>query len=295
MAGWLIALDVDGTLLRSDGTVSSRTVDCLAAARARGATLSLATGRDWFAVEDLLARLTAVDYALCVNGIEVFTRTGEELYAASLDVELAREVVRMLREALPGVLIGAGFAGELVAEPGIAEAMPPGAGDAVVTVADVAEVIGPGVRDLVVSHHELAQDLDRFHALCVDALPIDGIDVAFTGLPMIEIVPPGAGKHAGLAWLSSHLGIDPERVLAFGDGLNDVSMLRWAGIGVAMGDAPELVRAAADHVTGASDEDGLAVWLERHLSGEGAETPSPLSGRRGPRPWRRGWWPAPRR
>ncbi len=265
IAGALIALDVDGTLVRSDGSLSARTVDALARARENGARLALATGRDWFAIEGLLEQLPAVEYALCINGIEVLTRTGEELHAGSLDAEVAREAGQLLRRAIPGVILGAGLAGELVAEPGIRAAMPPGAGDGVVTVSDIADAIREGVRDLVVSHDELARDLDRFHAICVEALPLDDVDVAYTGLPMIEIVPSGAGKDAGLAWLASHLRVDRQQVVAFGDGLNDLAMLRWAGTGVAMGDAPELVKAAADHVTATADDDGVARWLEDRL------------------------------
>jgi hydroxymethylpyrimidine pyrophosphatase-like HAD family hydrolase len=101
--------------------------------------------------------------------------------------------------------------------------------------------------------------------LCLRALPVEGLEVTYSGLPMIEIVPPGSGKDAGLAWLANHLGISNDRVVAFGDGLNDLGMLRWAGTGVAMGQAPAAVMKCADEVTTSNDDDGVAQWLEERF------------------------------
>ena len=94
---------------------------------------------------------------------------------------------------------------------------------------------------------------------------MEGLDLAYSGLPMLEIVPPGAGKDAGLAWLASHLGVAAERVVAFGDGLNDLAMLRWAGTGVAMGQASEVVIDAADETTAPVDDGGVAPWINSRL------------------------------
>ena len=82
---------------------------------------------------------------------------------------------------------------------------------------------------------------------------------------MIEVVPPGSGKDAGLARLAHGLGIARSEVVAFGDGLNDLAMLRWAGLGVAMAQAPSTVRRAADTVTRSNADDGIAHWIELML------------------------------
>ena len=84
-----------------------------------------------------------------------------------------------------------------------------------------------------------------------------------TGYGLIEISAPGTTKGTGLARLAAELGIAPAEVLAVGDMPNDLSMLRWAGLGVAMGNAhPEAVE-AADEVTAPNTDDGLARVLER--------------------------------
>lgn len=268
LAGKLLAIDVDGTLLRSDGSLSHRTAEALGLAADAGAVLTLATGRDWQAVAPLLDDLTSISYSLCINGIEVFRADGFELYAKELGADVARRAVHALRAALPDVALGAGVGGDLVAEPAVLEAMPPGVAGGVL-VTDILEALGGGVRDLVVHHPELEGDLDELHRRCCDALGFDGVEVAFTGLPMIEIIPPGAGKHTGLAWLAAHLGVERSDVIAVGDGLNDVAMLRWAGHGVAMAQASSVVVAAADDVAPANDADGLAQWIETRLTSRG--------------------------
>ncbi len=261
----LVALDVDGTLLRSDGSLSARTVAALNAAQASGAHLSLATGRDWHAVAGLLDQVPAVDYALCVNGIEVFRRDGAQLHADALDPDAAAQAVLVLRRAMPGLAFGAGIAGDLVGEPGVSNAMPPGVADPI-EVVDIVDHLGVGLRDIVLYHPDLRGDLEGFHAAVTSALVgHDRVQVAFTGLPMIELVPPGAGKHTGLAWLADHLAVERSKVVAFGDGRNDLSMLAWAGTGVAMGQATDEVKSNADVITLPVDDDGVAHWIEQAL------------------------------
>ena len=82
---------------------------------------------------------------------------------------------------------------------------------------------------------------------------------------VLEIVPPGVDKGSGLARAAALLGIPREEVIAVGDGENDIPMLRWAGLGVAMGNAPESVKAAADIVCPPCDEDGAAWVMENYL------------------------------
>jgi Cof subfamily protein (haloacid dehalogenase superfamily) len=82
---------------------------------------------------------------------------------------------------------------------------------------------------------------------------------------LLEIIPLGTSKGAGLAWLLDHLGIPAEEVLALGDAENDVEMLRLAGIGVAMANAMPMVKAAADYIVSSNDQDGVAEALERFV------------------------------
>lgn len=264
VAGRLLAFDVDGTILDGQGKLADRTVAAIDAAAAAGAVCTLATGRDWSGVAAILDRVRGLTHALCVNGIEIFTADGGELHAMELPFEAALEAVAILREVLPDVAIGAGLQGELVGEPGVMNLMEEGMGSMRV-VDDIVPELRPGVRDLVLWHPTLSNELDRFHVVCSEALHVPGIDVSYTGMPMIEIVPEGCGKDTGLAWLADHLGIARADVVAFGDGLNDLAMLRWAGHGVAMGQARAEVHAVADEITASNDGHGVAAWIEARL------------------------------
>jgi len=84
---------------------------------------------------------------------------------------------------------------------------------------------------------------------------------------LMEVIPPGISKGAAVAWLAQSLGVPREHVLAVGDQENDLEMILWAGTGVAMGNAPDNVKAAADWVVPPVEEDGAAVALERWLRG----------------------------
>ena len=108
---------------------------------------------------------------------------------------------------------------------------------------------------------------ENIPALRTDLAPlVNGSVSIVTSQPhMLECLPPGASKGAGLALLLQDEGYTPAQVLAIGDGENDIEMLQLAGIGVAMGNAPAHVQAAAQHVTLSNDEDGVAHAVERFV------------------------------
>jgi Cof subfamily protein (haloacid dehalogenase superfamily) len=269
LSGKLLALDVDGTLLDASGDLRERTQEALVAARNAGATLTLATGRDWETVKQLLAVLPSVQYSVCTNGLEIFTNLGERLVAQEIDLELARNVVLKIRQRLPGVAIGAGIDGHLVGEPDISKALPilPAGISSfpAKSVDDIMPALTMNTQDIVIYHGDYHFVLEGLFNIVNEVVQEEGLDVVYSGLPMIEILPAGCGKDTGLSWLSSHLEIDQADVIAFGDGVNDLSMLRWAGVGVAMGQASLNVLGCADEVTLTNEEDGVAVWIETQL------------------------------
>lgn len=264
LEGGLLAFDVDGTLLDPDGVLRPRTVAALRAAADAGAALTLATGRDWHAVTHLLRALPSVDYSLCVNGSEVVRSDGTTLRALEIDVDVVAAAIAHLRAVLPGVAMGLGLDGTLVAEPAIRGFLPADQQD-IPVVDDVLAALAPGIRDVVIYHPDHRDGLGALVERVRAEVESDRLHVAYTGLPMAELVPPGSGKDAALAWLADHLGVSSERVVAFGDGMNDLGMLRAAGIGVAMGQATDIVRAAATEVTATNAEDGVAMWIESRL------------------------------
>ncbi len=265
--GSLLAFDVDGTLLNSQGQLTERTVTAISSARDKGATVILATGRSWSELQYVIDAIPDIEYAICTNGLEAYNRLGEVLYTEQIQPDLARELVTIIRSSIHGVAIGAGIGSELFAEPKVIEGLVPGieiTSDRLVD--DIAQVLTSDVRDLLIYHPSYVNKLDDLFTKVKDVIIDDRVDIVYSGLPMIEIVPAGSGKGTCLAWLAQQLELKQENVFAFGDGMNDLSMLQWAGTGIAMGQSHQRVKASADLIIGSVDEEGIAEWIENNLS-----------------------------
>lgn len=264
MSPRLIALDLDGTLLDPTGRLRSRSVAALEAARGRGWWVVAATGRPPHMATDLLGATTdAFSHGVMGNGTMICSFPGPEvLLERNFAASLARDVVLRLRTTDDrfgfALATDLGFAHER----GFAERLPAlhGLGD---PDADVLHLGGAVAIKLMVFHHDrTAHDL-------LDVLPAlvgDALQVSHLGADAVEIGPAGIDKGSGLAWLCDHLGVAADDVVAFGDEYNDHSMLRWAGHGVAMGNADHVTKALADEVAPSNADDGVAVVLERLLA-----------------------------
>ena len=262
----LFAFDVDGTLLNSYGELTKRTTAAIASASAQGATIALATGRSWSELDLVMEAIPEIEYAICTNGLEAYDRTGRCLYTEEIPEDLVANLVKTIRRSVSGVSIGAGVGRELYAEPKVIDGLVPGieiAPDRIVN--DIMDALTVNVRDLLIYHPSYVNKLDELFVTISETINDRRVDVAYSGLPMIEIVPAGSGKGTCLAWLSDHLQIEKEAVIVFGDGMNDLQMLSWAGTGLAMGQSSERVKTVADHVIGSVDQDGIAEWIEAKL------------------------------
>jgi Cof subfamily protein (haloacid dehalogenase superfamily) len=255
----LVATDLDGTLLRSDGTISDRTRAAVRAASDAGATVVAATGRPPRWVEGLHLDLGVHALCVCLNGAMLLDlETGEELahrpFADGVAVDIALDV----RAELPGIQFAGQVGARFVREP---EWVPmfPHATDLVAPL----EVFTSGtVTKLIVRHPDLAHD-----ALAGVVRDVAGERalVTFSGMRIVELSSPGVHKASGLADAADLLGASLRDGIAFGDAPNDLQMLAAAGWGVAVANAHPDVLAVADEVTAANDEDGVAVVLERLL------------------------------
>ena len=261
----LIASDLDGTLLAPDKTVTPRTQAALRAAHEAGIVVVVATGRQLATLPPDVAR-TPADYLVVSNGALVFRASTEEIVLTELIPPAAlAAVVGYLGEHVPGALVGVarGDGTDFVSEPGYLDQM---SGDEMNhdrrrhRVAPRAEIVGEPALKLAVRHPDICAD-DLLVAIEASGLP--GFVATTSGAPFVEIGAAGVDKATALAHLCALLGVDPAAVVAFGDAKNDIPMLRWAGCGVAMGDAvPEAV-AAADARTADCADDGLAQMVER--------------------------------
>ncbi len=257
----LVASDLDGTLLRSDDSVSERTLRALARTVEAGIRFVLVSARSpgWLAPE--AARLGLDGIGVCCNGAVVYDYEQERiLIHRPLEAELAREIVHGLRAAAPGVAFGFERPSGFVAEPAYRPLFrPPDSiprGDALALVAEP-------VTKLVLQHPELTQP--ELHAIA-RSFGGERVEACYSGAGLVEISAAGVTKGTALAELCADLGIQAAETVAFGDMINDIPMLGWAGRGIAVANAHPEVLAAADEVTLSNDEDGVAVALERLLS-----------------------------
>ena len=255
----LVASDLDGTLLRSDGTVSERNRAALAAMHAAGAEIVLVTARPPWWVGDLAP--AASDVAICCNGAVIWDlHAHRPLSEYALQPAAARRIVADLREHAPGVAFACELEIGAIREPAY---VPLWASPDMHERRDALEFVSEPVYKLVVQHSELSQI--ELHELAVE-LCSDEATVTYSGRQLVEISAAGVTKAFALAAHCADLGIRPEEVIAFGDMPNDVPLLHFAGLGVAVANAHPDAAAAADEVTASNDDDGVALVLERFLA-----------------------------
>jgi Cof subfamily protein (haloacid dehalogenase superfamily) len=264
----LLVLDVDGTLLTSDGTLTMRTREALRAADDAGWHVALVTGRPLPYVLPLVRELAVGEFVVAANGATVAeVDTGAVLYQASLPGRLVRSVLTQARQAIPDLRLAITTADRFHVEAGFDLLAPLTKADAIV-VPDAR----PGPDETVHSTvlFVLGADAIGLLKLLAPVVPQE-IHISPSGLPgSVELTPPGVHKGSGVAHLCERVGVERDDVVAFGDGLNDHEMLTWAGHGVAMGNADAETKVIADEVTASNDDDGVAVVVERLL----AESPN---------------------
>ena len=258
----LIALDVDGTLLHEDESISDAVIEQVRRMRAAGHEITLATGRSWESTLPILVRLgLQPEYVVCANGALTMKRDagGPDGYVRfHVETFDPTEVLRTIRPHLP-------TGSFMVEDPTGFRRYTEGMTDWELSNAQMVpfdKLAGqPATRVVVVSpeHGE-----EEFLAV-VDRMGLHKVSYSIGWTAWLDIAPEGVNKATALERVRTWLGVDLVDVIAVGDGRNDIDMLRWAaaaGRGVAMGHAPEDVREAASEVTSSISEDGVARVLE---------------------------------
>jgi Cof subfamily protein (haloacid dehalogenase superfamily) len=260
----LVATDLDGTIIRSDGTISTRTVKALAAAEKAGATVVLVTGRPPRWIAGIAEQTDHHGIVICSNGAIVYDLPTEQTLSSTLiPSSLVRSVVGRLSTALPDL----GFAVENGFDVYRSHAYRGGwvlGVDHGLPTYDLDVVTAQDAAKLLASHPEMDAD-----ELLVVARGLVGELVEPThsnGRGLVEMGPIGVTKGSALAAMAGELGIDREDVVAFGDMPNDLPMLAWAGTSYAVANAHPDVLAAVELKTSSNDEDGVALVLEELFS-----------------------------
>jgi Cof subfamily protein (haloacid dehalogenase superfamily) len=263
----LIATDVDGTLLDEHEHVTARTRAAVRAAVDAGAHFVLATGRPPRWVPPVVEELGFAPMAVCANGAVIYDSATDRIVSART---LSAEVLATLADIATSIIPGAGLAVERVGRSAHDAATPqfvssPGYEHAWLnpdnTEVSLADLLSaPAVKLLIRKSGALSADMA---AALAPHIGVEGDLTYSTNNGLIEVVPLGISKATGIEEVARPLGIVAQDVVTFGDMPNDVPMLRWAGLGVAMGNAHPDALAAADEVTVTNADDGVARVLER--------------------------------
>ncbi|MET9620290.1 HAD family hydrolase [Streptomyces sp. NPDC006464] len=259
----LVATDLDGTLLRSDESVSDRTRAALAAVTAAGAAHIVVTGRAVPWTRHILDDLGYEGLAVCGQGAQVY-HAGERrlLTSVTLDRQLAGLALSKIEAEVGPLALAAsrdGLDGEVLVGPGyrVQEGPLP-----VHAYEDPTDLWSAPLNKVYIQHPTLSDDeLTRVARETVGSL----VDIVVAGPGIVEILPLGLSKATGLSLAARRLGAKAAETIAFGDMPNDIPMFGWAGHGVAMANAHEELKAVADEVASSNEEDGIAVVLERLL------------------------------
>jgi hydroxymethylpyrimidine pyrophosphatase-like HAD family hydrolase len=258
----LLALDIDGTLVDWQEEMTPAVRKAVLTARDAGAHVVLSTGRSVYAIMPIIDAL-GLESGHCVasNGAVTFTYPPVEITSSvTFDAEPA---VRMLLSHVPHALVAV----EVVGRGYRTNApFPEGEITGEMWLESVDDLVSEPVTRVIV--RDPASSSEDFVALA-HTLGLHGTNYFVGYTAWLDLVPEGVSKASGLAAVAAALGVEQADVLAIGDGRNDTEMLEWAGRGVAMGQAPDEVKASADAVTRSLSEDGAALeiahWFDLSL------------------------------
>ena len=266
----IIALDLDGTLTNSEKIITLRTFDALMKAQREGVRLVLASGRPTFGIAALANQLQLADYGgyvLSYNGGRIIDWCEKTvIFSQVVDQKLVPILYDFAEKAqlpivtyLPDAILASKNEGEYLAEEARINGMP-----VVVAqnfVEEAMQIAGGSTKFLIPGEPELLIQLESE----MKAALSEQMEVFRSAPFFLELPPKGIDKAQSLQRLLTHLGLERESLMAFGDGFNDLSMIQFAGQGVAMANAVEEVKSIADFVTTSNEEDGIAHALEQLL------------------------------
>ncbi|MDV7990960.1 Cof-type HAD-IIB family hydrolase [Rhodococcus sp. IEGM 1374] len=262
----VVATDLDGTLLRSDRTVSARTAAAMAAADAAGIRVVWATARARHSIDELAASCGFRGTAIGANGAVVLDLSDGSpaiVGTRSVPAETVASAKSFVRSLAPGVAFATVGATRFVAEARYAELcvftdhhrQPH---EMELSEHGLSIDVEPTVK--IVARHSDTTSEELYEI--VAAAGVDGVELTHSGAPYVEMSAAGVSKASALQELCEQWGISAGSVAAVGDARNDLPMLTWAGTALCPSNAAEPVRSVVDRVLESNDDDAVARYLE---------------------------------
>ena len=261
MAYRLIAADIDGTLVTESGIVSPRNLHAIARLRELGLTFMLVTGRGLYSMRPFLPLVLPETLVVGFNGAVIARAGGEILSEQRLSAACSRRILELGWNLAPAMVVW--NSDKMFANRRDADI------DRYQELSGMrAELVDRETLEQIPASKIIWFDSSGGVGKILGALQeadTTGFDYFTSHAHFIEFVASGVSKGNALKKVGGLLGIDREEILAVGDGMNDLTMLEYAGLGVAMGNASPTLKAAADYVTGAVEEDGFAQAIEKFV------------------------------
>lgn len=262
----LVVTDMDGTFLNGSSQISEKNMAAVRRLRELGIHFSPVTGRGTPGLLQFQPVLAQEEPCVTYNGSMVVNPvTGEILYHLTLTDQDARRVAELARELDANIFIWSGNKPYALKDSDALKVYQPNAGLPITIVDSVEPLLAQGVTKFLMydgcrAHADhwqevFAQHADEFEAICA----------VMSGDGFLDVINSNASKGLAVAELARSYGIKREEILALGDGFNDIPMLEYAGLGIAMANAENEVQKAADYVTLSNKEDGVAAALDKFI------------------------------
>ncbi|MCM3706091.1 MULTISPECIES: Cof-type HAD-IIB family hydrolase [Bacillaceae] len=235
----LIALDMDGTLLNSKGEIPEENRAAIKEAKEKGIEVILSTGRSRLTAGDHADSLKLNSYLITVNGSEIFGPGGESILRAPVDSKVMEWMWNLSKTHKTNFWATS-------CERVWMNEMPENIHDHEWLKFGF-DISDDAIRELI--HKELQSK--------------GNLEITNSSLTNIEVNALGINKAKGILKVTDLLGISMENVMAMGDSLNDIAMIKESGWGIAMGNAQDIVKETADAVTGTNDEAGVALAIRK--------------------------------
>lgn len=263
----IIAMDLDGTLNNDEKRITPKTLEALMAAQRKGIRLALASARPspgLFKERDILRLQEYGGILMSYNGGRIVDAgTGKVLFETAMDITVAKQVLHFLKTLPVTPILDDGKQFYVTDSHGYkVEYECKNNAMTCSEVADLETFLNFAPVKILMS--VLPEQLPRVQQEIAAFLP-ETLTVVQTAPFYLEVIPAVINKGQGIRDICGVLGLETAQVIAFGDAANDIPMLKAAGVGVAMGNASEAVKAAADMVTESNNDDGIAVALEKLL------------------------------
>ncbi|MDI9916514.1 Cof-type HAD-IIB family hydrolase [Rhodococcus sp. IEGM 1379] len=261
----MFATDLDGTLLRSDRTISERTAQAMENARLAGIEVVWATARARHSVHTLASSCGFRGKAVCANGaviLDLADGTPRIVDTISIETSLAATAMDQIRTLIPGVVFANVGPTQFFAEPEYAALCDFSDHHRHLHEMVLADVLPLDIEPMVkiVARHPHVPSADLYRTAV--AAGIAGVELTHSGAPYMEMAAAGVSKASALAQLCAAEDIEPSEVAAAGDAFNDMAMLMWAGTALAPSNALPEILELADRVLPSHNNDGVASYLE---------------------------------